>query len=194
MKTIAYIDGQNLFYGTSKCNACAEKLGKELSKMRASDCTCGFAWIIDYSKLRNYLSDKYEVSEAYYFLGYLTEVNQELYTKLQLAGFVVIFKEHHPDALSTKKGNVDVDLVFEIMKRYKEEDFQLLLVSGDGDYKKVVDYFISRGALRKIIFPNLIRASWLYKKLGSEYFDHLTNLDVRSRMQYLPNIDKREGG
>lgn len=180
MKSLAYIDGQNLYYGISKCNSCSVRLGKHINLMKAADCTCGFAWSIDFKKFRKYLHEKYSVDEAYYFLGYLSEENQDLYTNLQLAGFVVIFKEHNPKALSQKKGNIDADLVFEVMKKHKEEDFMLLLVSGDGDYKKIVDYFLSRSQLQKILLPNLEYASGLYKRLGSEYFDHLSNPDLRA--------------
>ena len=50
------------------------------------------------------------------FLGYLNEENDELYQKIQKAGFIVLFKEHHNLAKSKKKGNVDTDIVFKIIK------------------------------------------------------------------------------
>jgi uncharacterized LabA/DUF88 family protein len=155
--------------------------------MKLMDCTCGKAWEIDLAKFRIYLTENYSVTKAYYFLGYLNEKHDDIYKSIQEAGFVVIFKEHHPKAKSEKKGNVDTDIVFETMKSLIETEFnKVVLVSGDGDYKKMVYYLVSKGKFKKILFPNKQYASSLYKALGSEYFDYLENL--RSY------IDKKEKG
>lgn len=46
----------------------------------------------------------------------------------------------------------------------ENNDFnKIILVSGDGDYKKVVDYLISKERFEKILFPNRKFASSLYK-------------------------------
>lgn len=129
-------------------------------------------------KLRIYLKENYDVSEAYYFLGYLQEENEELYKEIQKAGFIVLFKEHNQYAMTKKKGNVDTDIVFEIMKNLLDnESFnKVVLVSGDGDYKKLVEYLILKDKFRKILFPNKKFASSLYKKLGSEFYDYLENI------------------
>jgi len=157
MKNLAYIDGQNLHLGTTQDN-----------------------WKINYAKLRIYLKEKYSVFEAYYFIGYVSEDQQDLYNNLQKAGFIVLFKEHNKELLAKKKGNVDTDIVFEVMKSLIENsDFdKIILVSGDGDYKKLVDYLIKKNKFKKILFPNKKFASSLYKKLGSEYFDYLENIKV----------------
>lgn len=139
---------------------------------------------MDYKKFRVYLKDKYHVSEAYYFLGYVNEEQQELYNNLQKAGFIVSFKEHNPAMLAQKKGNVDTDIVFEIMKNLIENKTfgKVVIVSGDGDYKKVIDYLIKGNRFEKILFPNTNFASSLYKKLGSERFDYLDN--IKSYIRY----------
>lgn len=175
---LAFIDGQNLHFGTTKCHKCAEDLGIELKKIKLSDCVCGFAWEVNLSKFRVYLKDKYNVSEAYYFLGYLQDRNSNLYKEIQKAGFIIEFKEHHELAKSKKKGNVDTDIVFEIMKNLVDnEDFnKIVMVSGDGDYKKLVDYLISKEKFGKTLFPNKEFASSLYNELGSEAFDYLENI------------------
>ncbi len=89
-----------------------------------------------------------------------------------------MFKEHSPALKGTKKGNVDTDIVFEIMKNLIDnKDFdKVVLVSGDGDYKKVVDYLIRKNRFKKILFPNKKFASSLYKNLGAEFFDYLMNI------------------
>ena len=105
---------------------------------------------------------------------------------MQKAGFIVLFKEHTAALKGSKKGNVDTDIVFEIMKILLERtDFhKILLVSGDGDYKKIVDFLIKRGVFKKLLFPNKQFASSLLKKLGSEFFDYLESPDVRSKISY----------
>ena len=163
-RNIAFIDGQNLYLGTTRND-----------------------WKVDLKKFRVYLHDKYAVQEAYYFIGYVSEKEQDLYNNLQKAGFIVIFKEHNSLLLAKKKGNVDTDIVFEIMKQVAEhkEFSKILLVSGDGDYKKVVDYLIKRNLFEKILFPNKEFASSLYKKLGPEYFDYLENTGIRKKIEFL---------
>lgn len=159
----AFIDGQNLYLGTKENN-----------------------WKIDHKKFRIYLKDKYNVTEAYYFLGFVSEEQQELYNKLQKTGFIVIFKEHTSLQMGKKKGNVDTDIVFEVMKNLIEntECGKVLLVSGDGDYKKLVDYLIKKGKFKKILFPNSTFASSLYKKLGSEYFASLEEPNTKAKIEF----------
>jgi uncharacterized LabA/DUF88 family protein len=84
-----------------------------------------------------------------------------------------------------KKGNVDSDIIFMIMKKlYKKENFdQIALISGDGDYKNLVDFLIEENKFKKILFPNKKYASSLHKKLGSEYFDFLENDAVKNKIQ-----------
>ena len=157
-KNYAFIDGQNLHMGTAK---------REIDP-----------WQINLARFRVYLEQKYNVNEAYYFLGFVQEKNQELYEEIQKAGFVLIFREHNPAMLEKKKGNVDSDIIFHIMKKmYKKEDFtNVILVSGDGDYKLLVDFLVEENKFGKILFPNKKFASSLYKELGSQYFDYLENV------------------
>lgn len=160
---IAFIDGQNLHLGTKE-----------------------EGWKVDVTKFRVYLKEKYKVKEAYYFLGYVSEEQEELYNKLQKAGFIIIFKEHHFSSVGKKKGNVDSDIIFEMMKNLIDRnDFQkIVLVSGDGDYKKVVDYLIKKDKFEKILFPNRKFASSLYKKLTVKYFDYLSQSEVKKKVEY----------
>lgn len=165
MKNIAYIDGQNLHMGTTR-----------------SSCP----WKVDLQRLRVYLHDLYQVDRAYYYLGYVQndEVYQSLYEEIQTAGFVLVFREHNSAMLGTKKGNVDSDIIFSVIKRlYKQEDFdKVVLVSGDGDYKMLVDFLIEENRFRKILFPDGKRASSLYKQVTRQYFDDLGKNDIRKKI------------
>jgi uncharacterized LabA/DUF88 family protein len=135
-------------------------------------------WKIDHNKFRIYLKDKYNVENAYYFLGYYSESELNLYKKLESAGFVLVFKKHGKFLSSRKKGNVDIDIVFHIMKNLVENvSFdRVILVSGDGDYFGLVNYLIEKNRFYKILLPNKDTVSSLYKTLGSEYYDYLENI------------------
>ena len=164
-KNYAFIDGQNLYMGTTK---------------REDD-----PWKIDLSRFRIYLDKKYNVTKAFYFLGYLDESQQSLYENIQSAGFILLFREHTSLMLGKKKGNVDSDIIFSIMKKlyYKEHFDKVVLVSGDGDYKQLVDFLITESKFGKIIFPDGKRASSLYKKLGAPCFANLDNIDTRRKIE-----------
>ena len=154
---LAFIDGQNLYMGTQSDNP---------------------KWEIDLKRFRIYLRDKYNVSAAFYFLGFVINEKEDLYDKIQEAGFILKFREHNSAMLGKKKGNVDSDIIFEIMKKmYKKEPFdKIVLVSGDGDYRMLVDFLIEENRFKKILFPNKQFASSLYKKITRVYFDYLVNI------------------
>ncbi|MFA6158008.1 MAG: NYN domain-containing protein [Candidatus Paceibacterota bacterium] len=159
------MDGQNLYMGTAK---------REVDP-----------WKIDLARFRVYLEEKYHVTEAYYFLGFVQNEHDDLYDEIQHAGFILKFREHNPAMLGKKKGNVDSDIIFYIMKKmYKREDFErVVMVSGDGDYKLVVDFLIEEGRFEKILFPDRRRASSLYKKIGACYFDALDSPGIRNKIE-----------
>ncbi len=77
------------------------------------------------------------------------------------------------------------------MKRLADnEPFnKIILVSGDGDYKKLVDYLIKKGKFKKLLLPNKKFASSLFKNLGSEFFDYLDNIKT-----YIEHKIKKEKG
>ncbi|MEK7463978.1 MAG: NYN domain-containing protein [Patescibacteria group bacterium] len=161
---IAFIDGQNLHLGTKNCG-----------------------WSVDHVKLRIYLKEKYRVSEAHYFLGFVSTAEKDLYDRLQKAGFILSFREHPLELKSNKKGNVDSDIIFSVMKKIIENDpfDKIFVISGDGDYKKMVDFLIKKGKFGKILFPNRKFASSLYMALGGEFFSYLEEKDVRAKIEYI---------
>ncbi|MBU1017089.1 MAG: hypothetical protein ABIJ36_03275 [Patescibacteria group bacterium] len=70
-------------------------------------------WKLDFAKFRIYLKDKYQVEKAFAFVGYLAG-NETLYTYLQRADYIVIFKptlEIRKRGKTRIKGNVDAELV-----------------------------------------------------------------------------------
>lgn len=142
-------------------------------------------WKVDFFKFRIYLKDKFNITEAYYFLGFVSEDEQDLYNMLQKAWFIVVFREHTSALKGKKKWNVDVDMVFEIMKKIADGEHinSIVLVSGDGDYIKLVRYLIEKQLLAKILFPSGNYSS-LYKKLKPKYWMNLSIKDVKRKIWY----------
>ena len=143
-------------------------------------------WSIDHKKFRKHLWDEYGISDAYYYFGYLNENLNNLYTALQRAGFIFVFKEHSKTMLGEKRGNVDTDIVFEIMRMLLDEsqDFDLIyLVSGDGDYYKMVRYLISKNRFGRILFPNGKFASSLYNQINNTMKVSMNRL--RNKIEYV---------
>lgn len=162
---IAYIDGNNLHMGTAK----AQK----------------DSWRIDMRRFRVLLEQKYHVGEAYYFIGMFDPKHQQLYIDLQRAGFILVFREHGTDLLGKKKGNVDVDLTFQVMRDVKDrKDMdKVVIVSGDGDYYRMVEYLVEQDRFEKIMFPNRKFASSLYKRITRKHFVHLDDPGVKARIE-----------
>ena len=154
---IAFIDGQNL--------------SKSLS------------WNIDYRRFKVYLKDKYNISEIYYFLWYVDWQNS-LYQNLQKAGFILIFNSKWENLKSNKKWNIDVNLVFEAMKKFAEKDFDnFLLVSWDWDFFNMIDYFIEQWKFIRILFPSRKNYSSLYRSLRNRFFFFID--EARWKLEYI---------
>lgn len=159
---IAFIDGQNLHLWTAWEN-----------------------WKVSFSKFRIYLKDKFHIKEAYYFLWFLSDEEQELYSSLQKAWFIILFREHSSNLKGKKKWNVDVDIVFEVMKKIIEQEVfdKIVLVSGDWDYIKLVNYLIEKKLLKKILFPNK-KYSSLYRSIQDNFGINLSLKDVKCKIEY----------
>ena len=73
-----------------------------------------------------------------------------------------------------------------VSKNKKEPFDKIVLVSGDGDYKMLVDFLIEEMKLKKILFPNKQFASSLYKRLPTEYYDYLENKEIKVKIKKGP--------
>jgi len=121
-------------------------------------------WKLDFARFRVYLKEKYRVEKAFLFIGYIP-YNHQLYTFLQKAGYIVIFKpvlEISKEKKVKIKGNVDAELVLHTMIEYKDYD-KAIIVSGDGDFYCLVEYLANNNKLAKIVVPNKKYSSFLRK-------------------------------
>ena len=147
----AFIDGQNLNLGI-------KSLG----------------WKLDFRRFRKYLAEKYLVTTAYYFIGY-TPGNQPLYSELQKAGYVLIFKPTIPDHDGNVKGNIDADLVLQAMIDFQNYD-RAIIVSSDGDFYSLVKYLYQNNKLQFVMSPYVKTCSTLLKKEAKEKIIFMNNL------------------
>ena len=146
----AFIDSQNLNLGTSK-NIYKDK--KLIYK----------GWKLDYRKFRRYLSDKFRVSKALLFIGYIKK-NRKLYRHLKSCGYDLIFKPTTKDSLGKPKGNVDAELVlYAVAIEYSNYD-KAVIVSGDGDFYCLHEYLEKNNKLYRITIPNRHSESSLLRK------------------------------
>lgn len=120
-------------------------------------------WMLDFKKFRTYLKEKYLVTKAYLFIGYVPH-NQTLYTNLQEDGYILVFKSTLSLPGGKVKGNVDAELVLHTMIEYDNFD-QALIVTGDGDFYCLIDYLQSNDKLLKLMIPDKNRFSSLFRKV-----------------------------
>ncbi len=177
LNNYAFIDSQNLNLGTQR-----------------------MGWKLDWRKFRQFLKDKYDVSQAYMFIGYMSE-NEALYEYMHELGFLVVLKptvdvsqshenlqkaEHaakpkdgEEKEKSIVKGNIDADLVLYTMKELANYD-KAIIVSGDGDFFSLAEYLEQQGKLDHILTPN-----WQYSSLLKSFESKIVRLDqLRRQLAY----------
>ena len=137
-------------------------------------------WNIDWKRFRIYLKEKYQISTAYIFIGYIPQ-NQKLYSYLQKCGYILIFKPVLPDANGDVKGNVDADLVLQAMIDLKNYN-KALIVTSDGDFYSLVKYLYEQDKLLKVLSPYVKTCSILLKKSAKEKIVFMDNL--REKLEY----------
>ncbi len=148
----AFIDGQNFNLGVKN----------------------DLGWKLDYARFRRYLTEKYSVKTAYYFIGYVPG-NQPIYSELQKAGYVLVFKPTIPDGDGNVKGNVDADLVLQAMIDFSKYDMAII-VSSDGDFYSLVKHLYQAKKLCFVISPYVKTCSTLLKKEAKEKIIFMHNL------------------
>lgn len=160
---IAYIDNQNLYMATR---------------------TSASPWDVDMEKLRVYLAKRYDVGEVYLFMGAFTNDARHVYDLFRSFGFILVWRPHGCEFAGRKKGNVDTDVVFSMMRDLHERDDvnKMYLVSGDGDYFRTVNHIMKKGKLGKVLLPSHKNASSLYKKLSYQHYAYLDSERVKSAL------------
>ena len=133
-----------------------------------------------FRKFRIYLSEKYSVGTAYYFIGFV-EGNNDLYVSLQSAGYILIFKPTLKLPDGKVKGNVDAELVLQAMIDLDKYQ-QAIIVTGDGDFACLAAYLRKAGKLRCVLVPNLNKYSALLKKAAKKRIAFMN--DLKRKLKY----------
>ena len=129
-KVIAYIDGANLHKAVSDAG-----------------------WRLNDAHFRSWLRQKFSVTAALLFIGLIPK-HSDLYTRLQAAGYQLVFKEVVYDGSGKAKGNCDADLVLQAARDYFEQSpTGVVLVSSDGDYAPLVKFWQEKNTPCTIISP-----------------------------------------
>lgn len=156
----AFIDSQNLHLGTS-----------------------ALGWKLDMQRFRVYLKEKYNIHNAYLFIGYLPE-NAEMYAMFQEWGYICIFKPTLKYKDGTTKGNCDAELVLHAMIQYDKYD-KAVIVTGDGDFQCLAKHLQENDKLKVIIIPNQRKYSALLKFDIFKPYLRFVN-DLQKKLQYIP--------
>lgn len=146
----------------------------------------GLGWRLDFARFRTYLQDKYQVTKAFLFIGYVPG-NELMYSSLQEAGFICVFKPTMELPGGSVKGNVDAELVLHTMLQFAHFD-KAVIVTGDGDFYCLVEYLQKENKLKKLLIPNQRKYSGLFKKLSTpddNIFDFMNRL--KSKLAYRTN-------
>ncbi len=156
---------------------------------------------MDWVKFRKFLQDKYGVTKAFMFIGYVPEF-ENMYQQLHEAGYMIVLKptydmtrprpeqekietgnvksegedKKNEEEKRPVKGNVDADLVLWVMKELPNYE-KAVVVSGDGDFYSLVEYLDEQGKLLKILAPNA-----QYSGLFNRYESYVERLD-KSRQE-----------
>ena len=143
---------------------------------------------LDWKKFREYLLNKYKVSTAYLFIGYIPE-NQDMYTFFQTIWYTLVFKP----VLNLKDGktkwNVDAELVLQSMIDYNKY-YKAIVVTWDWDFACLIKHLNKNDKLLTLVVPNENKYSIFLKKTAKERIDSLTNL--RERLEYKGNHKKKD--
>src|SRR3989338_7218706 len=147
-------------------------------------------WRLDFRKFRVYLKEKFGVSKAFLFIGFVNS-NNELYTALQEAGFICIFKPTLTYKDGTTKGNCDAELVLEAMIQYPNYD-KAVIVTGDGDFYCLVKYLMEQDKLKNVLIPNRLKFSALLK--WKMFLTHLRYMnDLEPKLAYKKKGPHKDG-
>ncbi len=127
-------------------------------------------WKLDWRKFRQYLRNKYNVLEAYLFIGYKPG-NESLYTNLQKMGYIIVMKPTMELPGGVVKGNVDAELVLHTMIQFKNFN-KAIIVSGDGDFFCLVEYLANNSKLLNLFTPNKY-----YSRLYKPFSGYIVRID-----------------
>jgi uncharacterized LabA/DUF88 family protein len=124
------------------------------------------------------------------FIGYVAG-NGNLYSYLQEAGFICVFKPTLKYKDGTTKGNCDAELVLQTMIEFPNFN-RAIIVTGDGDFYCLIKYLIEKEKLQNVLIPNRLKFSALLKwKIFRPFLRYLN--DLEPRLSYKKKVPHKDG-
>ncbi len=159
MKNIVYIDAQNVH--------------KSLETYHE--------WKIDWERFIIYLREKYQVNTVKIFFWFVPKY-QRLYEHLKSLGYEVCFKETLMLPDGKIKWNVDIDIaIFAVRDFYEWNTLRAILVTGDGDYNSLVDFWKQKWVFSHVLVPWVATSSILLRRVAGK---HLVDIaPMRNKLQ-----------
>lgn len=186
----AFIDSQNLNLGTQR-----------------------MGWKLDWRKFRQYLADQHGVTQAYMFIGYMSE-NEALYEYMYELGFLVVLKptvdvtlahENHANADGAETGQAPVKPATSKTDGKSTDEKEKPIIKGNVDaelvlyamkelphYSKAIivsgdgDFFsLAEYLEQEGKLAHILTPNWQYSSLLKVFDDKIIRLDqMRNQLRY----------
>lgn len=139
-------------------------------------------WEMDWHRFRVYLRDKYKVTKALLFLGYIPSLIEN-YIHLIKCGYEIIFR---PVSISggKVKGNCDADLVLYAATHWYD---QAVLVTNDGDFYSLTKHLRQRNKLRTVLSVSRGMSSSILRSEAGMLISFLD--DVRNKIEKRKSVE-----
>jgi len=137
-------------------------------------------WKLGYKRFRAYLRDKYDIAKAYYFIGQVPGMEQ-LYNSLKSYGYELVFKPPIKDKYGNFKGNVDAELVLQVMIDLNNYE-KAVIVTSDGDFYCLVKYLQNIGKFERLLAASKGGCSKYLRQAAGSKVDYMDNL--RAKLEY----------
>ena len=92
-----------------------------------------------------------------------------------------MFKPTLPDKDGRVKGNVDADMVLQVMINVNDYN-KAIIITSDGDFYSLVKYLYERDKLEVVLSPHIRTCSVLLKQTAKEKIYFMDNL--RRKLEY----------
>lgn len=166
MKVSVFVDGANFFF------------------MQRD----GLKWFADPKKMLEYIENRYgEIADAFYYIGQDAPPDarqQAFLSALPEMGFSVVTKQiktiyDSKTGTIRKKANLDIEIVLDMFNTIESYDLAVL-VSGDGDFDRALQYLKARGKRTVVISTENFIATELRATAGRHYID-LASMEAQIR-------------
>lgn len=179
-KTIVFIDGSNMFESIKMFKDQLERIDQS---QKAEEPTPKFD--IDYDRLKLFFDTRVDLIRINYYTAMLPDGVESpirpLMDYLSYNGYNLVTKlaKEYKDGDTTRiKGNVDVDMTVDVMLAAEYVD-HVILMTGDGDFRRLVEEVQRKGVRVSVISTNLTQPSMIADELRRQADEFIDLYDIR---------------